>query len=84
MKGTLQYAKTLAYLGEEFTDILQAIFGDKQELTFEEFTQRCHAHRNLLAEKDDALMTICAERRLWPDDDPVENFIGICIRANHV
>ncbi|MFA7717471.1 MAG: hypothetical protein WC875_02050 [Candidatus Absconditabacterales bacterium] len=84
MKGTLQYAKTLAYLGEEFTDILQAIFGDKQELTVTKFKKKSHEQTTSLAEKDEALMLICRKNYLWPDDDPVENFIGICTRANYV
>ena len=84
MEGTLDYQKTLAYLGPEFTDILQAIFGDEQILTLKKFKKRSHVHQASLSQKDDALMTICRKNYLWPADDPVENFIGICVRANHV
>jgi hypothetical protein len=84
MKGTLQYTRTIDYIGLEFTEILQTIFGKKQQISFKEFKKRCNIQPTELAGKDAILMTLCRKNYLWPADDPVNNFIGICTRANRI
>ena len=79
----IQYKKTLDFFGPEFEGILKAIFKGQETLSLQDLKENSKEHASLLAEKEDQMMYLCAEKMLWPGDLPVDNFIGLCIASTN-